>query len=72
MGKRLQRSSKLYYQAASASVLSYDNNYFNDRYQGIPIGGYTPIVEKMLEGCEVILDTDYFEYLQRTNPDIAR
>ena len=34
----------------------YDNNYFNDRYQGIPIGGYTAIVEKMLEGAS-ILDT---------------
>ena len=39
--------------------LIYDNNYFNDRYQGIPIGGYTKIVEKMLEGIEVRLDTDY-------------
>ena len=39
--------------------LTYDNNYFNDRYQGIPIGGYTKIVEKMLEGIEVRLDTDY-------------
>lgn len=32
---------------------TYDNNYFNDRYQGIPIGGYTAIIEKMLDGCEV-------------------
>ncbi len=38
---------------------TYDNNYFNDRYQGIPVGGYTQIVEKMLEGTDVILDTDY-------------
>lgn len=38
---------------------TYDNNYFNDRYQGIPIGGYTKIVEKMLEGSDVLLDTDY-------------
>ncbi len=38
----------------------YDNNYFNDIYQGIPIGGYTQIVEKMLEGIEVRLETDYF------------
>lgn len=37
----------------------YDNNYFNDRYQGIPIGGYTKIIEKMLEGIEVRLNTDY-------------
>ena len=40
---------------------TYDNNYFNDRYQGIPIGGYTPLIEKLLEGCEVRLDTDFFE-----------
>ncbi len=37
----------------------YDNNYFNDRYQGIPVGGYTQIVEKMLEGIPVLLRTDY-------------
>ena len=40
--------------------LIYDNNYFNDRYQGIPIGGYTKLVEKMLEGIDVRLNTDYF------------
>jgi len=39
--------------------LTYDNNYFNDRYQGIPMGGYTLLVEKMLEGIEVQLNTDY-------------
>ena len=39
----------------------YDNNYFNDIYQGIPIGGYTAIIEKMLEGIEVKLNTDFFE-----------
>ena len=39
----------------------YDNNYFNDKYQGIPIGGYTQIAEKMLEGMEVRLSTDFFE-----------
>ena len=38
----------------------YDNNYFNDKYQGIPIGGYTKMVEKMLAGVEVRLNTDYF------------
>ena len=48
----------------------YDNNYFNDRYQGIPIGGYTKIIEKMLDGIEVKTDTDYFEYIKE-NPDIA-
>ena len=39
--------------------LTYDNNYFNDRYQGIPIGGYTLLVEKMLDGIEVKFNTDY-------------
>lgn len=39
----------------------YDNNYFNDLYQGIPIGGYTKMVERMLEGVEVRLGCDYFE-----------
>ncbi|MDD6570842.1 MAG: UDP-galactopyranose mutase [Thermoflexaceae bacterium] len=38
---------------------TYNNNYFNDRYQGIPIGGYTKIVEKLLEGIEVRLNTDF-------------
>ena len=39
--------------------LIYDNNYFNDPYQGIPRGGYTAIVEKMLDGCDVRLGVDY-------------
>jgi UDP-galactopyranose mutase len=39
---------------------TYDNNYFNDKYQGIPIGGYTQIFEKLLEGIDVKLNTDYF------------
>ena len=38
---------------------TYDNNYFNDRYQGIPIGGYTKLIEKMLDGIEIKLNTDY-------------
>ena len=37
----------------------YDNNYFNALYQGIPVGGYTAMVEKMLEGAEVKLGVDY-------------
>ena len=41
--------------------LIYDNNYFNDRYQGIPMGGYTLLVEKMLEGVEVRLNTNFFD-----------
>lgn len=40
---------------------TYDNNYFNDRYQGIPIGGYTKIVEKMLEGADLKLDCNFFD-----------
>ncbi len=40
---------------------TYDNNYFNDRYQGIPIGGYTSIVEKMIDGIELKLNTDYLK-----------
>jgi len=43
---------------------TYDNNYFNDRYQGIPVGGYTQIVEQMLEGAEVMLNTDYFTFIE--------
>lgn len=39
----------------------YDNNYFNDLYQGIPIGGYTKLVAKMLEGIPVQLNLNYFE-----------
>ena len=40
---------------------TYDNNYFNDIYQGIPNGGYTPIVEKMLSGCKISLHTDFLQ-----------
>ena len=41
--------------------LTFDNNYFNALYQGIPIGGYTKLVENLLEGIEVRLNTDYLE-----------
>ena len=44
--------------------LTYDNNYFNDKYQGIPIGGYTKLVEKMLEGIEVRLNTNFFDNIE--------
>lgn len=43
----------------------FDNNYFNDPYQGIPKGGYTQIVEKLLEGIPVKLGTDYETFCQR-------
>ena len=41
--------------------LTYDNNYFNDPYQGIPKGGYTKIIERMLEGVDVELNCDFFK-----------
>ncbi|MCD7824771.1 MAG: UDP-galactopyranose mutase [Clostridiaceae bacterium] len=42
--------------------LTFDNNYFNALYQGIPIGGYTKLIENLLDGIEVRLDTDYLEH----------
>jgi UDP-galactopyranose mutase len=42
--------------------LTYDNNYFSDRYQGIPVGGYTNLVSKMLENIEVKLGVDYLQH----------
>ena len=48
----------------------YDNNYFSDRYQGIPIGGYTQIVEKLLANAEIRLNTDYFDFI-KGNANIA-
>ena len=41
--------------------LTFDNNYFNDRYQGVPIGGYTLMIERMLEGVEIKLNTNFFD-----------
>jgi len=40
---------------------TWDNNYFNDKYQGIPIGGYTKIVEQLLIGCDLRLETDFLK-----------
>lgn len=51
--------------------LTYDNNYFNDRYQGIPIGGYTAIIEHMLEGIEVRTGVDFFDFI-KGNRDVAK
>lgn len=48
----------------------YDNNYFNDRWQGIPIGGYTDLVGRMLIGSDLKLDTDYFSFIEE-HPHIA-
>ncbi len=48
---------------------TYDNNYFNDRYQGIPIGGYTAMVENMLQGIEVKTGTAYQDFITETKTD---
>ena len=37
----------------------YDNNYFNDKYQGIPIGSYNVLIDRLFDGCDVFLNTDY-------------
>lgn len=47
--------------------MTYDNNYFNDSYQGIPMGGYTQIIERMLEGAEVRLGIDYLQDKESLN-----
>lgn len=47
--------------------LTFDNNYFNALYQGIPIGGYTKLVENLLEGIEVRLNEDYLEDKEKWN-----
>ena len=44
---------------------TYDNNYFNDRFQGIPMGGYTKMIERMLEGIEVRLGVDFLKHRER-------
>ena len=49
---------------------TYDNNYFNDRFEEIPMGGYTKIVEKILYCIDVKTNTDYFAFIKE-NPDIA-
>ncbi len=48
---------------------TYDNNYFNDRYQGIPVGGYTIMVEKMLQGIEVTTGVSYREFVTEEERD---
>lgn len=46
---------------------TFNNNYFNDRYQGIPIGGYNVIIEKMLEKCDIELGVDYLKEREKYN-----
>lgn len=50
--------------------LVYDNNYFNDKYQGIPIGGYNKLIEALLDGIEVKTEVDFFEHREQWN-DVA-
>ncbi len=54
--------------------MTYDNNYFNDKYQGIPIGGYTQIVEKMLDhpNIEVHLNTDFFDKREQLESEVDK
>ncbi len=50
---------------------TYDNNYFTDRYQGIPVGGYTAMIEKMLDGTEVRLNTEYGSFVKEQETALA-
>lgn len=50
---------------------TYDNNYFNDRYQGIPVGGYTNMIDKMLDGIETRVGIEYKDLI-KAHPNIAR
>ncbi len=49
---------------------TFDNNYFTSKYQGIPIGGYTGIIQALLDGSDVMLNTDYLQFRHK-HPDIA-
>ncbi len=51
---------------------TFDNNYFNDRYQGIPIGGYNKLIEKLLDGCETKINTNYFDFIKSTQSTFDR
>lgn len=50
----------------------FDNNYFNDKFQGIPIGGYNKLIDKLLEDCEVKLGVDYFSHRAEINSLAAK
>ena len=56
--KTFRPSSSAGFQCA----FTYDNNYFNDLYQGIPIGGYNVIINKLFEGCDIETGVDYLEH----------
>lgn len=46
---------------------TFDNNYFNDKYQGIPNGGYNALIDALLQGCDVLLNTSYFDDVKRSS-----
>lgn len=60
MGKTVQSASSIYYCCLPVRF-TFDNNYFDALYQGIPVGGYTKMVCQMLEEIEVCLGEDYLE-----------
>lgn len=52
--------------------MTYSNNYFNSKYQGIPIGGYTRMIENMLDGIDVVLNTDYLDNKEYWNKQATK
>ena len=46
---------------------TFNNNYFNDPYQGMPVGGYNPLISKLFEGCDILVNTDYFDNREEWN-----
>ena len=51
---------------------TYDDNYFNDKYQGIPEEGYTALAEKLFAGAKVLLNTDYFDFIKETKDTFGK
>ena len=51
---------------------TFDNNYFNDRFQGIPIGGYNVIIDKLFKGCDIRLQCDYFDHRKELDQEADR
>lgn len=51
---------------------TYDNNYYSDRYQGIPVGGYTRIIEKLFSGCDIVCNTDFLKHREEYSGKAGR
>lgn len=51
---------------------TYDDNYFNDKYQGIPCDGYTAMAERMFAGAKILLNTDYFDFIKNTQDTFGK